>query len=50
LRSEEVETLRTDCLHEGVAAAGQDDNAGIAIGADRVKQFDELFVGISIEG
>ena len=50
MRAEEVETFRTDCLHEGVAAAGQDDNAVIAVGADRVKQVHELFVGISVEG
>ena len=50
LRGEEVETFRTDGLHEGVTAAGQDDNAVIAVGADGVKQVDELFVGISVEG
>ena len=31
------------------AAAGQDDNAVIAIGADGVKQVDELFMGMSIK-
>ena len=50
LRGKEIETFRTDCLHEGVAAAGQDDNTVIAVGADRVKQVHELFVGISVEG
>ena len=37
-RGEEVETFRTDCLHEGVTAAGQDDNAVIAVGADGVNR------------
>jgi hypothetical protein len=50
LRGEEVETFRTECLHKGVAAAGQDDNAVVAVRADGVKQIDELFVGISVEG
>src|SRR6202049_2902165 len=50
LRGEEVETFRTDSLHKRIAAAGQDDNAVIAIGADFVKQVDELFVGIPVKG
>jgi hypothetical protein len=33
LRGEEVETFRTDRLHKGVAATGQDDNAVIAVRA-----------------
>ena len=43
LRGEEVETFRTDCLHKGVAAAGQNDNAVIAVGgADGVKVADAV--------
>jgi hypothetical protein len=32
-----------------IAAAGQDDNAVIGVGADRVKQVDKLFMGMPIE-
>ena len=49
LRAEEVEAVRTDFLHEGVAAAGQDHNAIVGIGADGVKQVDELLVSMAVK-
>ena len=49
LRGEEVEAVRADRLHERLAAAGQDDHAIVGIGADRMKQIDELFMGVPIE-
>jgi hypothetical protein len=49
LRREEVETVGTDRLHKGVAAAGQDDDAVLGVGADRVKQMHQLLVGVPIK-
>src|SRR5579862_1669807 len=49
LRAEEVEAIGTDRFHVGGATAGQDDDAIIRIGADRVKKIDKLLVGISVE-
>lgn len=49
LRAKEVEALRTDRLHKRSATTGQNDDAIIGIGGDRVKQVDELFMGMPIE-
>src|SRR2546430_847105 len=49
LRAEEVEAVGADRLHERGTAAGEDDDASIGIGADRVKEIDELFVGVPVE-
>ncbi len=49
LRREEIETFGTDRLYEGVAASGQDDDAVVGVRADRVKEVDELFVGVPVE-
>ena len=49
LRAEEVEPVGADRLHERGTAAGEDDDASIGIGADRVKEIDELFVGMPVE-
>ena len=48
-RGEEIEAVGSDRLHERIAAAGQDDDAIIRIGTDRVKQVDELLVGVAVE-
>ena len=49
LRTEEVEGLGADRIHKGVSAAGQDDDAVFRIGADRVKEINELLVGMPVE-
>src|ERR1700751_4336336 len=40
LRAKEVEALRTDGVHKCSATTGQNDDAVIRIGGDRVKQID----------
>ncbi len=49
LRSKEVEALRADSLHEGLAAAGQNHHAIVGVGTDAVKEIDELFMGVPIK-
>src|SRR3989442_13947602 len=49
LRAEEIEALRADCVHESVAATGQDHYAIGVVLADRVEQMDELLVGVAVE-
>jgi hypothetical protein len=45
LRAKEVKAFGADRLHERLAAAGQDHHAIVGIGADHVKEIDELLVG-----
>src|SRR3989442_9618482 len=49
LRAEEIEALRADCVHESVAATGQDHYAIGVVLPDRVEQMDELLVGVAVE-
>src|SRR5437879_6124092 len=49
LRAEEIEALRADCIHESVAATGQDHYAIVVVLTDRVEQMDELLVGMAVE-
>src|SRR5438309_6250245 len=49
LRAEEIEALRADCIHERIAATGQDHYAIVVVLTDRVEQMDELLVGMAVE-
>src|SRR3989475_1118763 len=49
LRAEEIEALRADCIHESIAATGQDHYAIVVVLTDRVEQMDELLVGMAVE-
>src|SRR5437899_3885059 len=49
LRAKEIEALGADCVHERVAATGQDHYAIGRVLADRVEQMDELLVGVAVE-
>ena len=46
LRGKKIEAVEGDPLHERIAAAGQDDDAVVGIGADRMEEVDELLVGV----
>jgi hypothetical protein len=46
---EKIEAVERYPLHESIAAAGQDDHAVIRVRADRVKQVNELLVGMAVE-
>src|SRR2546427_6543608 len=49
LRAEEIEALRADCIHESIAATGQDHYAIVVVLTDRVEEMDELLVGMAVE-
>jgi len=48
-RGKEIEAVGCDRFHEGAAATSKDYHAIVGIGADSVKQVDELLVRVPVE-